>query len=75
MPCDGTWRRNDDGLPEVVCGNFHLAGGVLNTSAFTCEQCKGRQKPYERTVCPYCESGFSLNFQTGKVECQCEKGS
>ena len=24
VPCDGTWERNHDGWPEVVCDLYHV---------------------------------------------------
>ena len=36
-PCDGTLRRNYDGIPEVICDWFHERGGRYE---HRCERCQ-----------------------------------
>ncbi len=38
VPCDGTWERNHDGEPEVICASFHLPNGELNPECI-CDAC------------------------------------
>ncbi len=41
--CGGTFEQNYDGFPEVICPEFHLAGGEIN-SDFLCEQCAAKEE-------------------------------
>jgi len=43
--CGGNWEQNYDGIPEVICREFHLEGGVFNHH-FICHDCneKGMAK-------------------------------
>lgn len=36
--CGGTWEENYDGEPEVICAEYHLSGGQVN-SDFICDGC------------------------------------
>lgn len=35
--CGGTWEQNYDGVPEVICPEFHLEGGI--NPDFICDDC------------------------------------
>lgn len=35
VPCPGTWERNHDGFPEVICSVIHRPGG--ETEPVHCE--------------------------------------
>ncbi len=37
--CPGTWEENYDGSPEVICPEFHMKDGGINTD-FVCEACQ-----------------------------------
>ena len=39
--CGGTWEENYDGIPPVICPEFHLTGGELNPD-FICEACDAK---------------------------------
>lgn len=43
VECGGTWEQNYDGFPEVICPEFHLAGGSINHD-FVCEACDGQRE-------------------------------
>lgn len=48
--CSGTWEENYDGHPEVICPEFHRAGGDLNGD-FVCERCyQTRDDAYAREL-------------------------
>ncbi len=36
--CGGTFEQNYDGFPEVICREFHMDNGEIN-SDFICESC------------------------------------
>lgn len=36
--CPGTWEENYDGEPPVICPEWHLKNGEINTD-FVCEEC------------------------------------
>lgn len=36
--CGGDWEQNYDGVPEVICREFHLDGGSINGD-FLCDAC------------------------------------
>ncbi len=40
--CGGTWEENYDGFPEVICPEYHLAGGDINRD-FICEGCQWKR--------------------------------
>jgi hypothetical protein len=37
--CPGAWEENYDGFPEVICPEWHLADGTINTD-FLCDCCE-----------------------------------
>ena len=40
--CPGTWEENYDGFPEVICPEYHLLSGGIN-SDFVCEGCQWKR--------------------------------
>lgn len=40
--CEGTFERNYDGFPEVICLFYHLPGGQL--ADYRCEDCEDLQQ-------------------------------
>jgi hypothetical protein len=41
--CPGTWEENYDGSPEVICPEFHQAGGFINPD-FICDGCDWKRQ-------------------------------
>ena len=40
--CGGVFEQNYDGIPEVICREFHLDWGTINPD-FLCEACAREQ--------------------------------
>lgn len=40
--CGGEWEQNFDGWPEVICREFHQAGGETDPD-FVCDLCAGKR--------------------------------
>ena len=38
VECGGTWEENYDGIPAVICAEFHRPGGGTNGD-FLCDLC------------------------------------
>lgn len=36
--CPGEWEQNYDGVPDVICREYHLAGGYTDPD-FLCDSC------------------------------------
>ena len=45
--CGGTWEENYDGFPEVICREFHVLSGGVN-SDFICEGCAWKREDAEK---------------------------
>lgn len=41
-PCGGVYEENYDGFPAVICPEFHLAGGEINSS-WICDGCQWKR--------------------------------
>lgn len=37
VDCSGEWEQNHDGVPEVICREFHQHGGI--NSDYRCDDC------------------------------------
>lgn len=47
--CGGTWEENWDGFPDVICREFHQAGGFVNPD-FSCEDCEALTEAEQETI-------------------------
>lgn len=46
--CPGAWEENYDGIPDVICREYHQEGGP--NPDFTCEACEAKRS----AICHYC---------------------
>ena len=37
LECGGVWEQNYDGIPEVICPEYHLPDGTIQE--FLCDDC------------------------------------
>lgn len=43
--CGGEWEQNYDGIPEVICREYHLPDGRTNPD-FLCDVCVDLEAPF-----------------------------
>lgn len=52
VPCDDTWERNHDGVPEVICQSYHV-----QYREYLCDGCRARMaadlEAQEREATPW----------------------
>lgn len=43
VECPGEWEQNVDGIPEVICREYHEEGGGTNYD-FVCDACEAKRE-------------------------------